>query len=124
MDVDWSIVNRAKNLAEDQLDQPILSFPIVNDYRQPLASFMKPGMKLLDIGGNQRTLLGEDLVLFRDKSGRLGLLADRCSHRGVSLVYGRVEERGIACAYHGWLYDTMGNCLDCPRLSRRRANFT
>jgi len=56
MDVDWSIVNRAKNLAEDQLDQPILSFPIVNDYRQPLASFMKPGMKLLDIGGNQRTL--------------------------------------------------------------------
>lgn len=59
-------------------------------------------------------VLGEDLVLFRDKSGRLGLLADRCSHRGVSLVYGRVEERGIACAYHGWLYDTLGNCLDCP----------
>ena len=59
-------------------------------------------------------VLGEDLVLFRDKRGRLGLLADRCSHRGVSLVYGRVEERGIACAYHGWLYDTMGNCLDCP----------
>jgi 5,5'-dehydrodivanillate O-demethylase len=59
-------------------------------------------------------VLGEDLVLFRDKSGRLGLLADRCSHRGVSLVYGRVEERGIACAYHGWLYDTLGNCLECP----------
>ncbi len=59
-------------------------------------------------------VLGEDLVLFRDKSGRLGLLADRCSHRGVSLVYGRVEERGIACAYHGWLYDTQGNCLECP----------
>jgi 5,5'-dehydrodivanillate O-demethylase len=59
-------------------------------------------------------VLGEDLVLFRDKKGRVGLLADHCSHRGASLVYGRVEERGIACAYHGWLYDTAGNCLECP----------
>jgi 5,5'-dehydrodivanillate O-demethylase len=59
-------------------------------------------------------VLGEDLVLFRDKQGRVGLLADRCSHRGVSLLYGRVEERGIACAYHGWLYDIEGNCVECP----------
>lgn len=59
-------------------------------------------------------LLGEDLVLFRDRSGRVGLLADHCSHRGASLLYGRVEERGIACAYHGWLYDTDGNCLETP----------
>jgi len=59
-------------------------------------------------------ILGEDLVLFRDKTGRVGLLEDRCSHRGASLVYGRVEERGIACAYHGWLYDVEGNCLETP----------
>ncbi len=59
-------------------------------------------------------LLGEDLVLFRDKSGSVGLLADHCSHRGASLLYGRVEERGISCAYHGWLYDTKGDCLECP----------
>jgi 5,5'-dehydrodivanillate O-demethylase len=59
-------------------------------------------------------LLGEDLVLFKDKSGNVGLLADHCSHRGASLCYGRVEERGIACAYHGWLYDTQGNCLETP----------
>ncbi len=59
-------------------------------------------------------LLGEDLVLFRDKSGRVGLLADHCSHRSASLVYGRVEERGIACAYHGWLYDCEGNILETP----------
>jgi 5,5'-dehydrodivanillate O-demethylase oxygenase subunit len=59
-------------------------------------------------------LLGEDLVLFRDKQGRVGLLADHCSHRGASLLYGRAEERGIACAYHGWLYDIEGNCLACP----------
>jgi 5,5'-dehydrodivanillate O-demethylase len=59
-------------------------------------------------------ILGEDLVLFKDRSGKVGLLADHCAHRGASLLYGRVEERGIACAYHGWLYDTAGNCLECP----------
>jgi 5,5'-dehydrodivanillate O-demethylase len=59
-------------------------------------------------------VLGEDLVLFRDKQGKVGLLAARCSHRGASLLYGRVEDRGIACAYHGWLYDVEGNCLECP----------
>ena len=59
-------------------------------------------------------ILGEDLVLFLDKSGRIGLLADHCSHRGASLLYGRVEERGIACAYHGWLYDCEGNILETP----------
>jgi len=59
-------------------------------------------------------LLGEDLVLFKDRGGRVGLLADHCSHRGASLLYGRVEERGLSCAYHGWLYDVDGNCLECP----------
>jgi len=59
-------------------------------------------------------ILGEDLVLYLDKSGRAGLLADHCSHRSASLVYGRVEERGIACAYHGWLFDCDGNILETP----------
>lgn len=59
-------------------------------------------------------ILGEDLVLFLDKAGRVGLLADHCAHRGASLVYGRVEERGISCAYHGWLYDCEGNVLETP----------
>ncbi|NIO10429.1 MAG: Rieske 2Fe-2S domain-containing protein, partial [Deltaproteobacteria bacterium] len=59
-------------------------------------------------------LLGEDLVLFKDKRGRVGLIQHRCPHRGASLLFGRVEERGIACAYHGWLYDTQGNCLETP----------
>src|SRR5437879_6383916 len=59
-------------------------------------------------------VLGEDLVLFRDKSGKVGLLADHCSHRGASLLYGRVEERGIACAYHGWLFNAQGHCLETP----------
>jgi 5,5'-dehydrodivanillate O-demethylase oxygenase subunit len=59
-------------------------------------------------------ILGEDLVLYKDKSGNVGLIQDHCPHRGASLLYGRVEERGIACAYHGWLYDTTGNCLETP----------
>lgn len=59
-------------------------------------------------------VLGEDLVIFKDKSGNWGLLADKCSHRNASLVYGRVEERGISCAYHGWLYDCEGNILETP----------
>ncbi|NIO08139.1 MAG: Rieske 2Fe-2S domain-containing protein [Deltaproteobacteria bacterium] len=59
-------------------------------------------------------ILGEDLVLFKDKKGGVGLVADRCPHRGASLLYGRVEERGIACAYHGWLFDTKGTCLETP----------
>ncbi len=59
-------------------------------------------------------ILGEDLLLFRDKSGRPGLLYPRCMHRGTSLYYGRVEERGIRCCYHGWLFDVRGNCLDQP----------
>jgi len=59
-------------------------------------------------------ILGEDLVIFKDKSGRFGLIADKCAHRNASMVYGRVEERGIACAYHGWLYDCEGTILETP----------
>jgi 5,5'-dehydrodivanillate O-demethylase len=59
-------------------------------------------------------VLGEGLVLFLDRSDRVGLLADHCSHRSASLLYGRVEERGIACAYHGWLYNTEGRILETP----------
>src|SRR5205823_1476662 len=59
-------------------------------------------------------LLGEDLVLFRDGNGRLGLLGLHCSHRGTSLEFGRVEDRGIRCCYHGWLYDVRGRCLEQP----------
>ena len=60
------------------------------------------------------TVLGEDLVLFRDEQGRLGLLAAHCCHRGTSLEYGDIEDGGIRCPYHGWLYDIEGNCLEQP----------
>ena len=56
-------------------------------------------------------ILGEDLVLFRDGSGRTGLLHRHCAHRGASLEYGIVAERGIICCYHGWHYDVDGTIL-------------
>jgi phenylpropionate dioxygenase-like ring-hydroxylating dioxygenase large terminal subunit len=59
-------------------------------------------------------VLGEDLVLFRDLRGRPGLLYPRCAHRGTTLYYGRVEDDGIRCCYHGWLFDVEGHCLDQP----------
>jgi len=59
-------------------------------------------------------LLGEDLILFRDGQGRAGLLYPRCSHRGTTLYYAKVEARGIRCCYHGWLYDVEGRCLEQP----------
>jgi 5,5'-dehydrodivanillate O-demethylase len=59
-------------------------------------------------------LLGEDLILFRDGSGGLGLLERHCAHRGASLEFGRVEERGLRCCYHGWLFDSAGRCIDQP----------
>ncbi len=59
-------------------------------------------------------ILGEDLVLFRSKSGRLGLLELHCSHRGTSLEYGQIEEEGIRCCYHGWLFGVGGSILETP----------
>jgi 5,5'-dehydrodivanillate O-demethylase len=59
-------------------------------------------------------ILGEDLVLYRDRSGAYGLVGEHCSHRGASLYYGFVEEDGIRCAYHGWKYDACGKCLEQP----------
>jgi nitrite reductase/ring-hydroxylating ferredoxin subunit len=68
------------------------------------------------VGGTPRKVrvLGEDLVLFRDLSGRVGLLHARCCHRGTTLYYGKVEAQGIRCCYHGWLFDVNGACLDQP----------
>jgi phthalate 4,5-dioxygenase oxygenase subunit len=59
-------------------------------------------------------LLGEDLVAFRDTTGRVGLVDAFCPHRRAPLFFGRNEECGIRCAYHGWKFDIEGNCLDTP----------
>ena len=59
-------------------------------------------------------LLGEDLVAFRDTHGRVGLVDDRCPHRGAGMFFGRNEEGGLRCVYHGWKYDVTGRCIDMP----------
>ncbi len=59
-------------------------------------------------------IMGEDLVAFRDKSGQVGVLHRHCSHRGTSLEYGIVAERGLRCCYHGWLFDAEGTILETP----------
>ncbi|MBO4253322.1 Rieske 2Fe-2S domain-containing protein [Streptomyces griseorubiginosus] len=68
-------------------------------------------------------ILCEDLIVFRTRSGRPGVVFERCSHRGSSLFYGRIEEDGIRCCYHGWKFDVQGHCLEqaCePDRGRRR----
>jgi len=60
------------------------------------------------------TLLGEELVLFRDQGGELGLVSRWCPHRGVDLAYGRLEDGGLRCPFHGWLFDRSGACLETP----------
>jgi phenylpropionate dioxygenase-like ring-hydroxylating dioxygenase large terminal subunit len=59
-------------------------------------------------------LLSERLIAFRDSGGKLGLIDEFCAHRGVSLWFGRNEECGLRCAYHGWKYDVSGQCVDIP----------
>jgi phthalate 4,5-dioxygenase len=59
-------------------------------------------------------LLSEELVAFRDSTGQVGLLEEHCAHRGASLYWGRNEECGLRCVYHGWKYDRTGRCVDQP----------
>ena len=59
-------------------------------------------------------LLGESLIAFRDTRGEVGLLGANCPHRGASLFFGRNEECGLRCSYHGWKYDVTGRCVDMP----------
>src|SRR5581483_11925229 len=59
-------------------------------------------------------VLGEELVVYRDKSGRYGMVAKQCPHRHASLAYGSVENDGIRCRYHGWKFSETGRCLESP----------
>lgn len=59
-------------------------------------------------------VLGEDLILFRDQGGRPGLFHEHCAHRGASLFYGRTEEDGLRCCYHGWKFNVEGHCVEQP----------
>ena len=70
--------------------------------------------QLLDDPVRKVRLLGEDLVLYKDKSGTLGLIGDRCLHRLVDMQWGIPDEHGLRCPYHGWQYDETAQCTDTP----------
>ena len=67
-------------------------------------------------------LLSERLLAFRDTQGRYGLIDEFCAHRGVSLWFGRNEDNGLRCPYHGWKYDHTGQCIEVPRSPRKAAS--
>lgn len=83
---------------------------LMRRYWQPVA----PADQLLANPVRKVRILGEDLVLFRDRSGGLGLIGDRCAHRRVNLEFGIPEDCGLRCPYHGWLYDRSGQCIETP----------
>jgi phthalate 4,5-dioxygenase len=74
-----------------------------------LASELAPGGRVKRV-----KLLGENLVAFRTRTGNVGLLGEFCSHRRASLYFGRNEEAGLRCVYHGWKYGLDGQCVDMP----------
>jgi phenylpropionate dioxygenase-like ring-hydroxylating dioxygenase large terminal subunit len=75
----------------------------------PSAEFPEP-----DSSPKRMRLLGENLVMFRDSKGEMGCFVEACPHRGASLFFGRNEEEGLRCVYHGWKFDTTGACVDMP----------
>ena len=80
--------------------------------------YWQPAALVDELNGNRPVkpvrLLGEDLVIFRDQGGGYGLLKRACPHRGTDLAFGRLEDGGLRCAFHGWLFDVHGQCLQTP----------
>src|SRR5918912_293822 len=75
---------------------------------------LSSGLPAADSDPVRGLLLGEKLIAFRDSHGAVGLLANNCPHRGASLFFARNEECGLRCVYHGWKFDTTGQCVDMP----------
>jgi len=82
---------------------------VLRRYWQPIAKVEDATTRPISV-----RVLGEELILFRTRKGAPGLLHPRCIHRGASLFFGGVEDDGIRCCYHGWVFDTEGHCLEQP----------
>jgi 5,5'-dehydrodivanillate O-demethylase len=83
---------------------------LLRRYWQPIGT----ALELAEEPVQKIRLLGENLTLYRSEAGEYGLIGDRCPHRCLSMEYGIPEERGLRCAYHGWLFDASGRCLEQP----------
>src|SRR6266567_6566498 len=105
------MISREENELLIQTGRGTPAGELIRRYWQPVALSEE-----LPAGGAPLSvrILGEELVLFRDDQGRVGLLGIHCSHRGADLSYGRIEDGGLRCLYHGWLYDVHGRCLEQP----------
>jgi phthalate 4,5-dioxygenase len=79
-----------------------------------IPAFLSTEVSSADCDPVRVRLLGEDLIAFRDSNGQVGLVEHNCPHRGASLFFGRNEEGGLRCVYHGWKFSTSGECLDMP----------
>lgn len=83
-----------------------------------MRQYWQPAALLDELAGKRPVvpvkLLGEDLVLFRDSEGELGLISRACPHRGADLCYGRLEDNGLRCSFHGWHFDRKGQCVEQP----------
>lgn len=83
---------------------------LLRRYWQPIAAMVELERRWT----KKVRLLGEDLILFRDRAGRVGLIAEQCPHRGASFLHGIPTQEGIRCPYHGWEFDARGKCLSQP----------
>src|SRR6266700_2606065 len=115
------MLSEAENQELMQVGAGTLMGELMRRYWMPIAAVAE----LEDNPIKPVRLMGEDLVLYRDKSGRYGLLDLHCAHRRADLSYGIREEQGLRCNYHGWLYDERGNCLQQPfeEVARPEANY-
>jgi 5,5'-dehydrodivanillate O-demethylase len=105
------MLTREENQLLTRVDAESPGGQLLRRYWQPVAiatelTDEKPIMKV--------RVLGEDLVVYRDKKGSYGLVGEHCPHRMASLAYGRVDEEGIRCPYHGWKFSAAGRCLEQP----------
>ena len=105
------MLSRAQNNLLTQTGPETPGGRFLRSYWQPITTSEE-----MPIGGAPMPLriMSEDLVLFRDDKDRLGLIGQFCPHRGTDLSYGRVEDGGLRCLYHGWLFNKDGNCIDQP----------
>ncbi|MBM4264562.1 MAG: Rieske 2Fe-2S domain-containing protein [Deltaproteobacteria bacterium] len=105
------MISQAENALLTQTNANAPCGALMRRYWQPvaLAEEIPPGGAPLKV-----KILGEELALFRDDHGRVGLIGLHCAHRGTDLSYGRCEDGGLRCLYHGWLYDIHGRVIDQP----------
>src|SRR6201987_2018221 len=88
--------------------------PLGEIFRLYWIPFLPSGDLAKDGQPKRIRLLGEDLVAFRDSEGRVGLVDQACPHRGAPLIFGRNEDCGLRCVYHGWKFDVTGAVTDMP----------